>query len=159
LPIYRLDRASRRKLEALRRPEYHALATYNAEVARGIVHTPEYDEYMAQVQRDWKETYQPAAQKIWDAGKNKERVAVSDPHDRLMALLKTQRLPDMIVDTPTYRRLRDLQDRMTVANTSLLKDADGGFDHVIYATILAGLLALENEDGVIYDEYTGERLV
>jgi hypothetical protein len=47
----------------LRRPlsepmpaKFNALATYNGERARGIVHTPEWDATMAEVQREWDAT-------------------------------------------------------------------------------------------------------
>ena len=33
--------------------KFHALARYNSEVARGIVHTPEWDERMRDLQSEW----------------------------------------------------------------------------------------------------------
>lgn len=54
---------SRARAEAARRPrrrvsapmpaKYEPLAVYNAEVSRGIVHTPEYDAAMTALQREF----------------------------------------------------------------------------------------------------------
>ena len=45
--------------EAFVSQDFDELATYNAERARGIVHTPEYDKRMAEVQHrfDWEQRW------------------------------------------------------------------------------------------------------
>jgi hypothetical protein len=56
-----MDRHLRRDHEVLWKPEYDALACFNAERARGIVHDAQYVARMAEVQRDYDENYLPAS--------------------------------------------------------------------------------------------------
>jgi len=49
-------------------PRYEALAVYNSERARGIVHTKGYDYMMAELQKQWDRDYRPGAELVdWDA--------------------------------------------------------------------------------------------
>ena len=52
--------------------DYRELAQYNAECARGIVHTPEWDARMTEKQREFDEKYDPTPQWQHD---NEEGVA------------------------------------------------------------------------------------
>jgi hypothetical protein len=54
-------RKRRRDYEVLWKPEYDALARFNTERARGIMHDAQYVARMAEVQRDYDENYLPAS--------------------------------------------------------------------------------------------------
>jgi hypothetical protein len=82
---------------------------------------------------------------------------MSTLNERLFALLSRRALPDMVVDLACYRRLEAMKDRLVAADPTLGEEGDA-MEHVIYAAIMGGLHASELEDGVRYDENTGERL-
>jgi hypothetical protein len=65
----RVDRRSRRDHEALWRPEYDALARFNGERARGIMHDAQYAARMAEVQCDYDENYLPASRAMDDVAR------------------------------------------------------------------------------------------
>lgn len=82
---------------------------------------------------------------------------MSTLNERLFALLSMRALPNMVVDLACYRRLEAMKDRLIAADPTLGEENDA-MEHVIYAAIMGGLSASELEDGVRYDENTGERL-
>jgi hypothetical protein len=77
----------------------------------------------------------------------------------VLILLERHELPSMTVDGATWRRLLAMQERLIEQHDPSLADEPGrGLDHVIYAAICEGLRASEEDDGVAYNENTGERI-
>lgn len=80
---------------------------------------------------------------------------MSTLNERIVALLTACPLPRMEVDLALYRRLRAMQARMIADDLSLGALDDGGFEHVIYAALCAGVRVNEVECCASYDENTG----
>lgn len=83
---------------------------------------------------------------------------MSTLNERLEALLSRHRLPELNVDGACYRRLLAMHRRLLEEDPTLGVEPGQGFEHVVYAAIMAGLRASEDESGVSYDENTGRRL-
>lgn len=78
--------------------------------------------------------------------------------ERLETLLERHELPRMEVDGGTWRRLLAMQERLIEQDPSLADESGRGLEHVVYAAICGGLRESEKDDGVAYNENTGERI-
>jgi hypothetical protein len=72
------------------------------------------------------------------------------------AMLTVRRL-ELDVDLACYRRLEAMRDRLILEDPTLADEPDA-LDHVVYAAIMGGLRASEQEAGVSFNGNTGRKV-
>jgi hypothetical protein len=68
MATYKYKRKYQKQIQSLWKPEYNALAHYNGQKYKGVVHEPEYVRVMEVIQKDYNENYLPKTRELRGKG-------------------------------------------------------------------------------------------